>query len=60
MIDDNTKNSIIICGVFIILISNMVTAILVKDIIEERENNKECIISNDSRYCKEKKWTSLK
>ena len=53
MIDDNTKNSIIICGVFIILISNMVTAILVKDIIEKRESNKECIVFNNSRYCEE-------
>lgn len=58
--NEDIKYSIMICGVAIILISNIVTALLVKDIIEERENDKECIISNDSRYCKEKKWTSLK
>lgn len=58
--NEDIKYSIMICGVAIILISNIVTALLVKDIIEERESNKECIVFNDSRYCKEKKWTSLK
>lgn len=51
--NEDIKYSMMICSVAIILISNIVTALLVKNIIEERENNKECIVFNDSRYCKE-------